>query len=134
MATTNTTRVELTGRIRADDVNQRRYQIWLEDGSCLPVALSRRDESDVRAAVRSRDSVKVAISGSGDVDANGAVTRIVEVTSMQFEFEYDDSVPPFHKRIAEIMKDVPESEWEKLPKDGARNHDHYIYGTPKKYQ
>jgi hypothetical protein len=88
----------------------------------------------VRAAVRSRDSVKVAISGSGDVDANGAVTRIVEVTSMQFEFEYDDSVPPFHKRIAEIMKDVPESEWEKLPKDGARNHDHYIYGTPKKYQ
>ncbi len=33
---------------------------------------------------------------------------------------------------ASIPKDVPESELEKLPSDGAVNHDHYLYGAPKK--
>ena len=32
-----------------------------------------------------------------------------------------------------IMKDVPDEELEKLPKDGAAEIDHYIYGTPKRY-
>ena len=35
--------------------------------------------------------------------------------------------------IPEMMKDVPEEELDKLPTDGAAEHDHYIYGTPKKY-
>jgi Arc/MetJ-type ribon-helix-helix transcriptional regulator len=33
--------------------------------------------------------------------------------------------------FAEIAKDVPDSEWDKLPRDLAQNHDHYLYGTPK---
>jgi hypothetical protein len=28
--------------------------------------------------------------------------------------------------------DIPEEEWEKLPTDLATQHDHYIYGTPKR--
>lgn len=28
--------------------------------------------------------------------------------------------------------DIPEEEWEKLPTDLASQHDHYIYGTPKR--
>lgn len=31
----------------------------------------------------------------------------------------------------DFVKDLPESELDKLPKDGAEQHDHYIYGTPK---
>lgn len=34
--------------------------------------------------------------------------------------------------FAEISKDVPDTEWAKLPRDLAENHDHYLYGTPKK--
>ncbi len=33
------------------------------------------------------------------------------------------------KRIA---KEAPASELEKLPTDGAKNLDHYLYGAPKK--
>lgn len=33
---------------------------------------------------------------------------------------------------ASISKDVPESELEKLPTDSAVNHDHYLYGAPKR--
>jgi cystathionine beta-lyase/cystathionine gamma-synthase len=36
-------------------------------------------------------------------------------------------------RVArECIKDIPIEEFEKLPKDGAHQHDHYLYGTPKR--
>jgi hypothetical protein len=37
----------------------------------------------------------------------------------------------FLARIAEIVKDVPEDEWERLPADLSKNVDHYLYGTKK---
>jgi hypothetical protein len=36
------------------------------------------------------------------------------------------------QRIAEIMADVPPEEFAKLPRDGARQVDHYIYGLLKR--
>jgi len=35
------------------------------------------------------------------------------------------------EKIAEIVADVPEEEWAKLPPDLGDNLDHYIYGLPK---
>jgi Arc/MetJ-type ribon-helix-helix transcriptional regulator len=32
----------------------------------------------------------------------------------------------------ELTADVPAQEWDKLPRDLAEQHDHYIYGTPKR--
>jgi hypothetical protein len=37
----------------------------------------------------------------------------------------------FLDRIAEMVKDVPEDEWERLPADLSKNVDHYLYGTKK---
>ncbi len=40
-----------------------------------------------------------------------------------------------HKPIWEVFadtEDIPEEEWDKLPTDLATQHDHYIYGTPKR--
>ncbi len=39
---------------------------------------------------------------------------------------------PIWERIAEITASVPPEEWEKLPTDLAANHDHYLYGAPKR--
>lgn len=41
---------------------------------------------------------------------------------------------PIWEEIADIIKDVPEEEFKKLPRDGAEQLDHYIYGTPKRSQ
>ena len=47
-------------------------------------------------------------------------------------------VPPprsqksFGEIAAELLVDVPEEVFERLPTDGAAQHDHYIYGTPKR--
>ncbi len=36
------------------------------------------------------------------------------------------------EKLADIRERVPEEVWEKLPTDGAENHDHYLYGAAKK--
>lgn len=39
---------------------------------------------------------------------------------------------PIWEVFQEISDSIPEEEWAKLPPDGAEQHDHYIYGTPKR--
>lgn len=34
--------------------------------------------------------------------------------------------------IQDIVKDVPDEVWERLPTDGSGQHDHYLYGSPKR--
>ena len=40
---------------------------------------------------------------------------------------------PIWEIAKEISESIPMKEWEKLPSDGSINHDHYLYGAPKKY-
>jgi hypothetical protein len=39
---------------------------------------------------------------------------------------------PVWEEILEMTADVPDEVWDKLPADLAEQHDHYIYGTPKR--
>jgi hypothetical protein len=39
---------------------------------------------------------------------------------------------PIWDVIDEIMRDVPEEVLRLLPTDGAAQHDHYLYGSPKR--
>jgi hypothetical protein len=36
------------------------------------------------------------------------------------------------EKLSAITADVSDDVWEKIPSDGSAQHDHYIYGTPKK--
>lgn len=40
---------------------------------------------------------------------------------------------PLGQILADLGKRIPPEERAKMPRDGAANHDHYIYGTPKQY-
>lgn len=39
---------------------------------------------------------------------------------------------PIWQVAQEIMSDVPDEVLNQLPNDGSAQHDHYIYGTPKR--
>jgi predicted DNA-binding antitoxin AbrB/MazE fold protein len=39
---------------------------------------------------------------------------------------------PIWEVADELRRSIPAEEWAKLPVDGAAQHDHYIYGTPKR--
>jgi len=42
------------------------------------------------------------------------------------------NIRPIWEIITELSAQVPMEEWEKLPSDGAEQHDHYLYGSPKR--
>jgi hypothetical protein len=51
----------------------------------------------------------------------------------------DHAAPPLHEtakpiweQFIEAFQEVPDEELERLPVDGAAQHDHYIYGLPKR--
>ena len=39
---------------------------------------------------------------------------------------------PVWEEILELTTDIPDEKWDKLPTDLAEQHDHYIYGIPKR--
>ena len=55
----------------------------------------------------------------------GPRTEVQEQTPKQLE-------PPIWQVAAEIAGQVSDEDWAKVPRDLARNVDHYLYGTPKK--
>jgi hypothetical protein len=42
------------------------------------------------------------------------------------------SARPLWEIAEEISSRIPAEEWEKLPPDGAEQHDHYLYGSAKR--
>jgi hypothetical protein len=60
-----------------------------------------------------------------------ALDKIFAAMPEQDELAALDS-RPIWEVIADNMSDVPPDEFEKLPVDGASEHDHYLYGHPKR--
>lgn len=40
---------------------------------------------------------------------------------------------PIYQIFDDLSKNISDEEWRKLPKDGAENHDLYLYGSRKKH-
>ena len=36
------------------------------------------------------------------------------------------------QRIQELTAEIPAEVWDRIPPDGAEQHDHYLYGSPKR--
>lgn len=45
---------------------------------------------------------------------------------------YPNGATSIWDEIDDILAAVPEEELAALPRDGSENHDHYLYGAPKK--
>ncbi len=39
---------------------------------------------------------------------------------------------PISAIFEDLSSELPLEQWRELPSDGAENHDHYLYGAPKK--
>lgn len=39
---------------------------------------------------------------------------------------------PIWEIFEQLSQQIPIEEWSKLPSDGAEQHDHYLYGAPKR--
>ena len=61
-----------------------------------------------------------------------------EVLALVDEMLREDQAPrrrgtrPIWEIITEISSQAPSGTWDNVPSDGSVNHDHYLYGAPKK--
>lgn len=44
----------------------------------------------------------------------------------------DAAARPIEEVLAEMAREVPQSEWDRVPKDLSDQLDHYLYGAPKR--
>lgn len=51
---------------------------------------------------------------------------------VEFLVQKTQSDRPIWEEILELAAQVPEEMWEQMPTDGAVQHDHYLYGAPKR--
>lgn len=66
-------------------------------------------------------------------EAQDRVARLMlDEAAQEADGREEEERKPIWERIVERAKEVPDEVWEKLPKDGAAEVDHYIYGTPKR--
>ena len=61
-----------------------------------------------------------------------------EVLALVDEMLKEDQAPrsrearPIWESITEISSQAPPETWDDVPSDGSVNHDHYLYGAPKR--
>jgi predicted DNA-binding antitoxin AbrB/MazE fold protein len=59
--------------------------------------------------------------------------QMAEGTQVELTIHTDKAGrPPIWERIIALTADAPPEELAKAPTDGASQHDHYLYGTPKR--
>jgi Arc/MetJ-type ribon-helix-helix transcriptional regulator len=79
-------------------------------------------------------SINVAVQSGRFASADEMIAKLVREYEQRTQ-QHTAAAPP-HKPIweefEEIAASIPDEEWAKLPVDGAEQHDHYIYGTPKR--
>ena len=62
----------------------------------------------------------------------GREVEIVIQESSEAKREAPELEKPIWEQFQEVMAKVPENATRQLPTDGAAQHDHYLYGSPKK--
>lgn len=100
----------------------------------MTISLPESVESSIRQVVMSGRfaSVDDAMTEA----ANLLLQKLNQASPSADQSSVGEASVPSHKPIweefEEISAGIPDQEWAKLPVDGAEQHDHYIYGAPKR--
>src|SRR4051812_28938975 len=85
------------------------------------------------------DAIIAAVQGGHFASADQMVEALVREYAQRIPQQPAATQPPsdgdgkpIWGRILERTAPIPEEEWDKLPADLAEQHDHYLYGTPKR--
>ena len=70
------------------------------------------------------------------VDKISRTVRLLPAEKQEEVWKFVESLVPPNRSYLDIVKEIheniPAEDLAKLPTDGAENHDHYLYGAPKK--
>jgi hypothetical protein len=130
------TRVDMTGEVLEADVRQKRFQLWTDERTKVPVSFAEKHETQVTTALKEHRSVRIRVKGIAKVSPSGEITKIEQVEELEVqpigEVAYDRSARPIEDVLAELAAEATEEDWGGVPSDLAKNVDHYLSGTPKR--
>ncbi len=72
------------------------------------------------------------IQGLPDEKQKEVLALVEKMLNEEQEPRPRENVRPIWEIITELSSEIPMEEWAKLPTDGAEQHDHYLYGSPKR--
>ena len=96
----------------------------------MTIHLSKEIESDILAVVNS--GRYASLDDAMSEAASLLLERVKQEQSQAKQATAPAAHKPIWEEIEELTASVPDEEWDKLPVDGAAQHDHYIYGRPKR--
>jgi hypothetical protein len=136
MSESGTEFLDITGEVLEADVRARKFQLWTDGSNQVSVSFRGSEESAVTTALKDHKVVRVRVKGWGEFAPNGKLLRIMEIDELTIqpvsEVPPRARARPIEEIIRELAAQVPQAEWDRLPRDLTDNLDHYLYGTPKR--
>jgi len=124
--------VDETGQVLEADVRQMRFQLWLDDRTSVQVSFTEEQETEVTTALKDHKMVRLRARGRGEFTSQGTLQRIIRVDRLHVvrdeEAHFDAAAPAIEDVLAALAKEVPEEEWDRLPRDLTDRLDDYLYG------
>ncbi len=128
--------LDITGEVLEADVKERQFQLWTDGSNHVSVSFRESEEADVTTALKDHKAVRVRVKGWGEIAPNGKLLKITQIEELRIqpvsEVPMDRAARPIEEIIAELAAEVPQAEWDRLPRDLTEHLDHYLYGTPKR--
>jgi predicted XRE-type DNA-binding protein len=119
------------------DLNQIKLELAEKVVSLLDETSSKEEGAERQLAMAPAEVEQLRAANVSDI----SIDRLISLLSHLDQQVIISVVPvpkgndrrPIWEKVAEISASVPAEEWAKLPTDLAANHDHYLYGAPKRY-
>lgn len=131
--------VDFSGEVRLADLDGLNFTIRLDNGEKIPGKFEPEQEPIIIAALKDHDTCHLKFKGMGQFTQQNAtfkkVTRVDKVEIIPSGMiDYDEKAKPVWELISDVGMQVPEEEWEQIPKDLSKELDHYLYGSPRSEQ
>ena len=128
--------LDITGRVLEADVRQRKFQIWVDERTNVVASFTKEQEAQITSALKEHELMRIRVRGRGEFTPEGKprkIVQVVDIDPIRHEgSEFDDEAPRIENVMAEIFRDVPDGEWERVPKDLSHGLDSYIYDADEK--
>jgi hypothetical protein len=128
--------VDIAGEVLEADIRRRHFEIWLDKTTPVKVDFTPEQEDEVTTALRDHKTLRLQVKGRGQSTPQGKLVRVTQVYELRLQpvgdIPYDPTARAIEDVLAELAREVPDEEWNRLPADLTDNIDHYIYGTPKR--